>query len=119
MPRYVILHHQCPPDDERASHWDLMLESDDVLHTWALQSAPANEMTIEAERLPDHRPMYLDYEGPISGDRGSVTRWDVGTYELVEETEDRLVVELRGEKLRGRATLDRTSQDDQRWCFVV
>ena len=29
---------------------------------------------IEAERIADHRPLYLEYEGPISGDRGAVTR---------------------------------------------
>lgn len=119
MPRYVILDHQCPSQSDRSSHWDLMLESGDVLRTWALESQPERGATIEAEALPDHRPTYLDYEGPLSRGRGSVTRWDAGTYELVAETDDSLVVELVGEKLRGRATLKRTGQGDQRWLFVV
>ena len=41
---------------------------------------------MDAEVLPDHRLAYLDYEGPISGDRGSVTRWDRGTYDVEHQS---------------------------------
>jgi hypothetical protein len=67
-------------------HWDLMLESGDVLHTWALAAEPAPNLPIAAEQLPDHRLIYLDYEGPISGNRGTVTRWDAGRFEVLSET---------------------------------
>lgn len=75
-PRFVILEHDHP-----ARHWDFMLEANGVLWTWRLPEPPRHgEMT--AERIADHRLAYLDYEGPISGNRGSVQRWQCGTYEL-------------------------------------
>ena len=51
--------------------------------------------------------MYLDYEGPISGGRGTVTRWDQGTYSVELWTDDEIIVELAGGKLAGRVELRR------------
>lgn len=76
MPRYVILTHDHP-----FPHWDLMLEDGGVLRTWRLLAEPAAGQVVRAEQLADHRLAYLDYEGPVSGGRGSVARWDHGTYE--------------------------------------
>ncbi len=76
MPRFVILEHDHP-----ALHWDLMLEAGDVLRTWRLAAPPMNSHAIEATALGDHRHMYLDYEGPVSGNRGSVRRWDAGAFD--------------------------------------
>ena len=76
MPHYVILTHDHP-----FLHWDFMLEQAGVLLTWRLLSEPAVGAEVRAERLADHRLAYLDYEGPVSGGRGSVVRWDYGTYE--------------------------------------
>jgi hypothetical protein len=106
MPRYVILLHAFPPEHERATHWDLMFEQAGVLRTWALASEPAAGCQGEAEQLADHRPAYLDYEGPVSGERGTVTRWDWGSYRLVEDAGDRLVAELGG-RLMARVELVR------------
>ena len=64
-------------------HWDSMLETDGVLRTWALPAEPAKDHEMIAEALADHRLAYLDYEGPISGDRGEVRRWDAGEWESV------------------------------------
>jgi hypothetical protein len=109
MPRYVILWHELPETHglgaARTSHWDLMLEWIDVLRTWALASEPAMGGSGTAEALPDHRRSYLDYEGPISGNRGRVTRWDAGQYELTSETDSQLQVTLRGERLPSLVTL--------------
>lgn len=102
MPRFVILTHDHPH-----LHWDFMLESDGVLRTWRLETEPEVGREISAEPLADHRIAYLDYEGPVSGNRGEVRRWDAGTYEVVGETAAELVVALRGNKVRGRATLNR------------
>jgi hypothetical protein len=94
MSRFVLLLHECPDDRPRATHCDLMLEDGAALRTWALSrlphdwrllSADANLIdatnTVDAEQLADHRLAYLDYEGPISGDRGAVHRLDQGTYQ--------------------------------------
>ena len=75
MPRFVILEH-----DQPVLHWDLMLEAGDVLQTWRLAAPPAESQTVEATALGDHRRMYLDYEGPISENRGAVSRWDAGSF---------------------------------------
>lgn len=77
MPRFVILTHDHP-----FRHWDLMLEEGPGLRTWRLTEAPQPGRAIAAERLPDHRCEYLDYEGPVSGGRGTVRRVDHGTYDV-------------------------------------
>lgn len=64
MPRYVILEHDHP-----TLHWDLMLETGATLRTWRLSTLPASEHSVDATALPDHRSFYLDYEGPLSGNR--------------------------------------------------
>ena len=97
-----------------------MLETGDLLATWALASPPNTAGTILAESLPDHRLAYLDYEGPISGGRGSVTRWDAGTYQLESGDEQRLVVSLRGMRLIGQAILQRMAGEPTwRFSFVA
>src|SRR6188768_807681 len=80
MPRFVILQHVTPPESERRTHYDLMLEQDGKLLTWAIPERPRAGLKMAATRLPDHRLSYLDYEGPISGNRGEVTRVDAGEY---------------------------------------
>lgn len=99
MPRYVILYHEMPTISDRASHWDLMLEQAGALATWALDEPPQPGHVVAAQRLADHRLAYLDYEGPVSGDRGSVTRWDHGQYRLVSQSDKEWVVELSGTRL--------------------
>lgn len=107
MPRFVVLHHDFPAGHTRPPHWDLMLEWGQSLRTWAVASEPGGTVEIEAEALPDHRLTYLEYEGPISGSRGSVTRWDAGQYVLESDREDELKVQLRGQRMRGQLALRR------------
>jgi hypothetical protein len=121
MPRYVILRHEMPAGGARLSHWDFMLEVEGALRTWALPNPPDTALPLEAEALADHRLAYLQIEGPISGGRGSVTRWDEGVFRLVHQDATEWEVELTGGKLRGRATLTRLSVGEsartQRWRF--
>jgi hypothetical protein len=74
-----------------------MLESGDVLRTWRLQHMPVPCQPINAVPIGDHRLAYLDYEGPVGGGRGSVKRFDSGTYEIIEESPKRLVTALHGD----------------------
>jgi len=111
MPRYAILRH----DDPRGLHWDLLLETGETLSTWSLPQPPEPGAAMTCRALPDHRLDYLQYEGPVSGDRGSVVRWDHGTYELVSRSDSEWIVELAGEKLVGRATLERSAEGPQLW----
>jgi len=98
--RFVVLRHETRDE----VHWDLMLERGAGLATWRLAEAPSGEgdAEIAAERIGEHRRAYLDYEGAVSGDRGTVWRYDAGVYRgtWVSENEWELVFE--GQVLRGR-----------------
>jgi hypothetical protein len=94
-----------------------MLEVGAVLRTWSLPEPPAAGLAIQCRLLADHRSAYLDYEGPISGGRGSVTRWDCGIYNLRERTDCRWAVTLLGEKLTGDASLTHLTGDQ--WQFLL
>ncbi len=115
MPRYVVLQHQTV----QRVHFDLMLEADGVLKTWSMPQAPLPGVVIECNALVDHRLAYLDYEGPISGDRGSVTRWDRGYYTLERRSDRAWQIDLAGEKLHGAAQLDRLGESGDRWSFLL
>ena len=108
MPRFAVLEHDHP-----TLHWDLLLEHGDVLLTWRLSTPPTPGAAVDAEKAFDHRLVYLDYEGPVSGGRGSVTRWDGGTFDWDVHEADRVTVRLAGGRLRGVLRLDR--RDDGSW----
>jgi len=106
--RYVILRHQTPPGYKRPLHWDLMLEQNGALQTWALTAEPVAGASIEAAQLADHRLTYLDYEGEVSGGRGSVSRVDAGRFVWLMQRGNLLQVELSGGQLQGIVTLQQT-----------
>ena len=118
MPRYVVLYHECPSESPRPSHWDLMLERAADLETWAIPSPPDMPEPMVATSLERHRTEYLTYEGPVSGGRGTVARWDAGTYTLERDDAGCLVIVLSGEKLKGRAELVREVDDPASWRYV-
>lgn len=104
MPQFVILEHCW-----NGVHFDLMLEVEPEapLRTWALDAMPEPGRLRTARGLPDHRRVYLEYEGPVSGDRGTVRRIDRGTYRVVAWSDDRILLELEGSVLAGPAVLER------------
>lgn len=102
MPRFVILEHDHP-----TRHWDLMLETGPVLRTWRLSAPPELGCSVEAIPSFDHRLAYLDYEGPVSGNRGTVQRWDSGTFAWETDTPDNATVRLVGSRVEGLAVLQR------------
>lgn len=128
--RFVLLLHTTPAGYARATHYDFMIEVAGALRTWALEQTPHDGLEINAEQLADHRVAYLELEGEISGGRGTVTRVDCGTYSVTRETEDELLLEVRGAQLVGQALLARQASNEisreadstdsgesQRWKF--
>lgn len=107
--RYAILLHETSPAMNRPTHWDLLLEDhqNDRLATWSLPQQPDLGIEMACEQLPRHRKLYLDYEGPISGDRGKVSRWDVGNVQWLQDTADHIRVELTLGRMAGIIDLTR------------
>jgi len=134
MPRFVLLRHECPPNFAKPSHWDFMLEQNEVLWTWELRELPVNwqrvlghasevnepsaACEISALRLPDHRLAYLEFKGPLSGTRGTVTRCDGGEFELLEQRPEKLEIRLAGGKIRGLMQLTSPAVDEN-WLLLV
>ncbi len=102
MPRFVILTHTHP-----AWHWDVMLEKEASLSTWKLHATPTGADPQSAQPLADHRLIYLDYEGTVSGDRGEVRQWDAGVFETISHDANCMVVRLSGRKLVGTAVFEK------------
>jgi hypothetical protein len=139
MPRFVLLYHDCPPTYPRPSHWDLMLETGDMLRTWALAKLPrawrtAREFTariaprcpdvaeadkVNVDALGDHRRDYLEYEGDLSGNRGRVFRIAEGTFQEEWETPTGWCVSLQGTAINGLIELDDVDEDGKQWTLTV
>ena len=115
MPRFAILRHEPGPQSKRPLHWDLLLERDDTLVTWALLEEPGAGRVVQAERLPDHRTAYLDYEGPVSNGRGSVQRWDAGDFQIHNASDTHWDLALRGRRLNCRLDIVTDTARPQRW----
>lgn len=117
MPQFVVLHHEMNSDHATDSHWDLMLEDQGVLLTWALPLAPTYPTPwTSCRQLPDHRIAYLDYEGLISGDRGQVLRIERGVYEWIARTEDQIRIMLQGQIINATLHLRKRNQ---RWSYHI
>ena len=111
--RFVLLRHQCPEVFSKPSHWDFMLESEGTLLTWQLDELPASwakvlgteasglSDAVVTKRLADHRLEYLDYQGPVPGNRGHVIRVACGEFSWQEKAENRLIVRLEGDLASG------------------
>jgi len=119
---FVIQEHHA-----RRLHWDFRLERDGVLVSWALPKGvpddPArNHLAVHTE---DHPLDYASFAGEIPAGEyggGSVTIWDRGTYELLEEKRDGgLTVRLAGERLEGVWALvpAKLSGDEKNTIFQV
>ena len=101
-------------------HYDMMLSGGEGLATWRLLRSPADVAVgedLSARRLPDHRPAYLTYEGPVSDGRGQVAILDRGNYELLSEQPARWEFRLEGSKISGRYELVREPDGEDAWTL--
>ena len=113
--RFVVQKHRA-----RNLHYDLRLEADGVLKSWAVPKGPYLNPHIKrlAMAVEDHPLDYANFEGVIPAEEyggGTVMIWDRGTYQpengknvaaLLKKGE--LKFELKGKKLRGSWVLVRT-----------
>jgi len=105
----------------RRLHYDLRLEMDGVLKSWAVPKEPPVEAGVKrlAVQVEDHPLEYANFEGIIPEGHygaGKVEIWDKGSYILRERTENKMIFDLEGERLRGTYVLIRF-KGDKNWLF--
>ena len=133
-PVFVIQKH-----DASNLHYDLRIEVDGVLKSWAVPKGPSTDPSVKRLAVPteDHPLAYADFEGVIPEDAyggGIVLIWDRGSYRNLKEAEEgeekpksvaqqlkdgHATIWLAGQKLRGGYALIRTGDgDDARWLLI-
>ena len=120
-PIFVVQRH-----DARRLHYDLRLERDGVLASWAVPKGLPLEPGAQhlAVHVEDHPLEYASFEGEIPKGQygaGQVEIWDRGTYELLEEKRNGgLTVRLAGERLAGTWALIPAglSGDPKNWLLI-
>ena len=118
---FVVQEHQAT-----AHHYDVRLEVDGVMRSWAVPKGPSLDPAIKrlAVQVPDHDTGHNSFEGAAHG--GGVIIWDCGTYEQGgrvpwPEALDRghAVFVLHGEKLSGGFALQRTGRGEPpQWLLI-
>ena len=87
----VLLRHEL---EDAGSHFDWMIDPGAgrglISFRLSCRFDLGGSEQFEAIRIPDHRRLYLEYEGPISGNRGRVVRLACGSVAVLGEEEDRL-----------------------------
>src|SRR3989454_6805692 len=112
----------------RRVHWDLRLEMDGVLQSWAVPKGPAPNRADKrlAVHVEDHPLEYGDFEGIIPEGNygaGAVIVWDRGRWLPLEDPHEglkkgKLLFELRGYKLHGKWTLVKLKKGEKEWLLI-
>jgi len=115
--KFVVQEHHA-----RRLHWDLRLELDEVLKSWAVPKKPPVKPGIRrlAVLVKDHPLDYISFEGTIpEGEYGAgiVKIWDSGKFTVENRKPDKLVFVLNGDKMKGRYTLVQFSKIKENWLL--
>jgi DNA ligase D-like protein (predicted 3'-phosphoesterase) len=118
---FVVQEH-----DATAHHFDVRLEVDGVMRSWAVPKGPSMDPTVKrlALQVDDHTLAHNDFEGPAGN--GAVIIWDRGPYEQGGRVpwpealkRGHAVFVLHGEKLRGGFALQRTRAGEKpQWLLI-
>lgn len=118
---FVVQEHQAT-----AHHFDLRLEVDGVMKSWAVPKEPSMDPAVKrlAIQVEDHSLAHNEFEGELDG--GWVKIWDRGSYEQGgrvpwPEAIERghAVFVLHGEKLKGGFALQRTGGGEKpQWLLI-
>ncbi len=107
-PIFVIQEHHA-----RNLHYDLRLEIDGVLKSWAVPKEPPTETGVKrlAIETEDHPISYADFEGSIPEGQygaGEVRIWDRGKFAPEKITDKEILFRLDGKKMKGEFVLIKT-----------
>ena len=118
--RFVVHEHHAS-----RLHFDLRLEMDGVLKSWAVPKGPSMNPADKrlAMMVEDHPLEYIDFRGEIAEGNygaGEVEIWDSGTYAPVEGEIDqgKFVFELVGAKLKGQFHFVRLKDSKTEWLLI-
>lgn len=114
---YVIQKH-----DASKLHYDLRLEIDETLKSWAIPKNPPRDKGTKrlAVQTEDHPLSYADFEGTIPEGQygaGKVEIWDKGTFDIEKLEKDKIIVRIYGEKLEGKYCLIQFTDEKKNWLF--
>ena len=106
-------------------HWDLRLEINGVLKSWAVPKEPPKTKGVKrlAIAVEDHPLDYADFEGTIPEGNygaGKVEIWDNGTFELIKKNSKEIEFKLKGKKMKGIFVLIKTNYGNKpgkSWLF--
>lgn len=117
--RYSIQKH-----DASSLHYDLRLEREGTLKSWAIPKGPSTNPSEKrlAIQTEDHPVDYIFFEGEIEEGRygaGTVELWDRGTYEALKWKENEIILDISGDELRGKYVLIRFQPEEnpENWLF--
>ncbi|HSJ08479.1 MAG TPA: DNA polymerase ligase N-terminal domain-containing protein, partial [Longimicrobiales bacterium] len=120
---YVMQKHAA-----RNLHYDLRLELDGVLKSWAVPKDPSYDQSVKraAFMVEDHPVEYATFEGIIPKGNygaGEVIVWDRGTWVPIEDphaglAKGKLLFELHGHRMRGRWTLVKVKRGENEWLLI-
>ena len=107
LPIYLVQKHKATH-----LHYDLRLEMEGVLKSWAVPkeiptTKDVKRLAVETE---DHPLQYASFEGEIPEGQygaGTVEIWDRGSFTIVESSQNKIVVDIKGKKVKGRYCLIR------------
>src|SRR5687767_3786415 len=112
----------------RQLHFDLRLEMEGVLRSWAVPKGPSYDQNDKrlAVRVEDHPIEYGDFEGIIPKGNygaGAVIVWDRGEWVPLEDWREglekgKLLFELKGYKLHGKWTLVKIKKSEKDWLLI-
>lgn len=119
-PSYLIHKHKATH-----LHYDLRLEMNGVLKSWAIPKEPPKTKAIKrlAIQVEDHPLEYAKFHGIIPKGNygaGKVEIWDKGTYELIDKDSKKIEFKLHGKRLKGNYVLVKTnygSKPEKSWLF--
>lgn len=102
---FVVHEHQA-----HTHHWDLRLEMDGILKSFAIPKEPPTEPKIKrlAIQVEDHDLEYASFEGEIpEGEYGAgkVKIWDKGTFEIINKKDWKIIFRMNGKKMKGEYVL--------------
>jgi bifunctional non-homologous end joining protein LigD len=116
-PRFVVHEHH-----SRRLHWDLRLEHQDALASWAVPNGIPDDpkRNRKAVQVEDHPLEYIDFAGMIPDGNygaGEVSIWDSGTYTCEKWRADEVIVVFHGARLSGRYALFHAGREPRDWMI--